>query len=395
MSETTYNLNSFLNQISELDDALKVLLSDVHRAYLEKDYDNGRRIATKILTFFQASKPLSFIDAVDWFNTEPPEPEQILPDLIDAGDKGAIIGSSKLRKSFFLFQLVISLAAGKPFLDFSAPQPRRVAYLQFEIRDHHAHRRFKRLCGALDVTAGDIQDRLLILNGRGLGLSGQEGIERVMEQLSTFKPEVIAFDPLYKLATGAENSAEDMKVTLEAFDRLAETTGAAVLYTHHDTKGSPGDRDIRDRGAGSNVLGRDYDFCMTLTAHADDEDVTVLDFICRNYAPRESLVIQWTTTAGGGYAFRPRPDILPTKRTLTNAKRQPSLDTYLPVANEILSAGPMETIAFKNELKKRTGMSARQTNEFMKWAVCGGNPKIVTREERCRGHYKIWAFLPS
>jgi RecA-family ATPase len=108
------------------------------------------------------------------------------------------------------------------------------------------------------------------------------------ELLAAFKnkPEVIFFDPLYKLNEGVENAAEDMRTILAAFDMVAEETGAAIVYVHHDTKGNPGDRDIRDRGAGSNVLGRDYDACMTLTSHAQEDEAIVVDVLLRNYKPQ-------------------------------------------------------------------------------------------------------------
>ena len=81
---------------------------------------------------------------------------------------------------------------------------------------------------------------------------------------------------------------------MSAFDELAEQTGAAIIYVHHDTKGSPGDKDIRDRGAGSNVLGRDYDACVTLTAHASDPDATVVEVLLRNFPPQDPFTIAWS-----------------------------------------------------------------------------------------------------
>jgi RecA-family ATPase len=39
-----------------------------------------------------------------------------------------------------------------------------------------------------------------------------------------------------------------VKPVLAQFDRLAESTGAAVVYIHHDTKGAAGERDSRDPG---------------------------------------------------------------------------------------------------------------------------------------------------
>lgn len=121
------------------------------------------------------------------------------------------------------------------------------------------------MAGALELTPDDLQDRLQIVNGRGMALAGAAGIEAVKRAVLPFAPDLICIDPLYKISVGKENAAEDAKTVLALFDQLAEQTSAAVLYVHHDSKGFSGDRDIRDRGAGSNVLGRDYDAAFTLT----------------------------------------------------------------------------------------------------------------------------------
>jgi len=333
---------------------------------------------------------LKIINAATLLESEPPVPDQIMEDIFDAGDKLAIIGSSKLRKSFFLLMLILCLAAGLNFLGWAVPRKRRVLLVQLEIRDHHFHRRLKRMARAMGVTADDLGDRLHILNGRGMGVSGPEGIERIQKAAMDFKPEVIAFDPLYKVTTGIENAAEDTKIILNCFDKLAEQTGAAVVFIHHDAKGSPGDRDIRDRGAGSNVLGRDYDACLTLTEHSQDPDAAVVEILLRNYRPQEPFTIEWTEDENGGYRFKTSPTMLPEKKT-SKTKSQPlSLETYLPIAASILGNEEIEMGPFKAVLKKQTGMGDHRMREFIAWATAGGNPYLITREVRGNNLHKKW-----
>lgn len=73
----------------------------------------------------------------------------------------------------------------------------------------------------MGVNINDLGDRLLILNGRGLGLTGTACIERIQEAVKDFHPDFIVFDPLYKLSEGVENASEDMKKTMASFDMLA------------------------------------------------------------------------------------------------------------------------------------------------------------------------------
>lgn len=333
---------------------------------------------------------LSVVNGADWLTTEPQAPDQILEDIFDRGDKLAIIGPSKLRKSFFQQQMMLSLAAGRDFLSMTTPQRRRVLYCQFEITKDHFHRRIRRMARAMAITPEDLGDRFQIINARGLGISGAEGVQRIMHKAQVIEPDLIAFDPLYKLATGAENATEDMKVILGAFDQMAEKTGAAIAYVHHDPKGAPGDRDIRDRGAGSNALGRDYDACITLTAHATESDAAIVDLLLRNYAPREPFTILWTVEEGGAYCFEERPDIAPDKKTTKTKPQQPALSVYVPVAHAILGKDEMEIARFKETFKTQTGLSDHRIREFMKWATAEEPPYILTREFRALGANKKW-----
>lgn len=338
----------------------------------------------------QQGRELRIIDAADWLSSDPPEADQVLEGVIDAGDKLAILAPPKLRKSFLLQQGALSFATGRGFLAWRVPKPRRVLYCQFEIREHHNHRRVKNLAKAMGIQSSDLGDRLRILNGRGLGIAGKDGLERILQAIGDFAPEVICFDPLYKVAGGVENAAEDMKVVLSAFDELAERTGAAIIYIHHDAKGPSGDRDIRDRGAGSNVLGRDYDACLTLTPHADETEVSVVEVLLRNYRPQEPFSILWDCDESGGYCFRLAADIAPKKKTSKTKQSPPVLATYLPVAEAILSDQPMDIVPFKTELKERTGLSDKRCREFVNWATAGGHSPLITHEDRGKGHHRKW-----
>jgi len=336
---------------------------------------------------------LEIVNAAGWLDTDPPEPDPIFEDTFDKGDKIAIIGSSKVRKSFFLLMMILCLAVGRSFLGWKISKPRKVLLCQFEIKDNHLHRRVKRMAQALGITSEDIGGRIQIINARGLGICGTDGLDRIMNEALLIKPDVIALDPLYKLTTGIENAAEDVKIILNAFDMMAEFTGAAIAYVHHDPKGSPGDRDIRDRGAGSNVLGRDYDACITLTAHAHEPDAVVIDTLLRNYPPQELFTISWAVEENGNHYFVVRTDLMPEKKTSKTKSKPLDLSTYLPIAESILGDEEMEIAPFKESLKMKTGLSDKRLREFMKWATSGDDPYILTRENRGRGVNKKWVRI--
>lgn len=49
-------------------------------------------------------------------------------------------------------------------------------------------------------------------------------------------------DPIYKVITGDENSASEMANFCNQFDKIAEATGASVIYAHHHSKGAQGSK---------------------------------------------------------------------------------------------------------------------------------------------------------
>ena len=325
------------------------------------------------------------INAAEWLLEEPPDPDQIVADVFDKGDKVVLIGSSKSKKTFFLLQMIICIATGRSFLGLHIPKPRRILHIQYEIQGHHFHRRLKRMCRALGVEKSDLGDRLWIVNARGAeGMSGAPGVDKMRRLAGVAAPDLITLDPLYKVLTGDENSnsRDGLKGLLDSFDGLAEHTGAAISYAHHDPKGTPGDRATTDRGAGGGVLGRDYDASVVMTAHATEEDAFVIETSLRNYAPMEPFTVVWAVDEStGGYCFEKRLDILATKKTSRSSAPPPAFDTYLPVALSILQSNEIALSDFLPTFKKKSGLSRQRIRGFLAFATAGGNPFIVERTD--------------
>jgi hypothetical protein len=231
---------------------------------------------------------LPIIDAATWTTTDPPPHDPVFDSLFDRGDKLAIIAASKQRKSFFAMQLCICAAAGIPFLGWTPAKRFKVLIVQVEIKPTHYHRRIKHMWDSLK--GPDIGSRLQIINGRGLQALSVANVAAVARNM---QPDLVLFDPLYKLFDGDENAAQDMKPILAEFDRLATETGAAVCYVHHDRKGDTTQQSTQDRGSGSGVIGRDYDTCITLSPHRDNPDTAVVQVLARNYPPRDPICATW------------------------------------------------------------------------------------------------------
>lgn len=295
--------------------------------------------------------PAAIVNAAEWLRSEPPAVDPVLDETFDTGDKVSLIGASKTRKSFYALQLAVCIAAGVDFLGWHIPRRRRVLVVQMEIQERHYWRRVRRMVQALGLPPDAIGDRLQFVNGRGKGLS----VEHLKRYAEETRAEVVIVDPLYKLNRGDENSAEHMAALLAWFDDLAQSTGAAVIYVHHDAKGSPGDRETRDRGSGSGVLGRDYDACITLTEHRDQEDATVIRVLLRNYPPQTGFTVVWADNC-----FKVAHDIEAVHATSKNQaerkQRGPNIQELVQRVREEMLTKPWRMDQLKAEIQGRFGI---------------------------------------
>lgn len=280
------------------------------------------------------------VDAAALLGRVPPDPDYIVDGMFEAGSRVMVVGSSKTRKSFLVQQLGLSVACGLDFLGHGVPRPRRVLLANLENAPDWQHRRVLAMCATLSITAGALGDRLAILNGRGrcVGLSGIEA-EAVRHH-----SEVVILDPLYKLDGGADESDMGERKRLVAeLEAMGTRTGAALVYVHHDAKGRPGDRDIRDRGAGSSVINRDVDCTLALTPWGDEstpdaDNLIVLSILARNSKPIRDAALVFQD---GAFAVDPagREPFKATSKSFNGGGRAKPFDAAAAVG--LVDARPM------------------------------------------------------
>lgn len=380
-------------QLKSPDDFMAVLLEDVRRAYDTGDHESADRILDKIRENMILQKELKTVSAKIYLQSKPELPDQILKNTFDKGDKITLIGASKQRKSFFMLQMALCLAAGRDFLNWENSLRRQILLVQFELKENHYHERVNRLADALDITDDDVENNLKIVNARGLGISGADGIRRMSTVAKDSGAEIIIFDPLYKLLDGNENSPEAFKPVLDAFDSLAEETEAAICYVHHDAKGAAGDRELKDRGSGSSILGRDYDAAIALTPHISEKNVTIVETLLRNYRPQNPFCIEWSEFPSS-YCFVLRPDSSPVKMTSSSWRKtqriKAPVSSYEKQALEILKTSPMPISLFREQLRHKLSLTFQEAKTLTDWATDPKIGKLAVHEERGKGkNFKI------
>ena len=209
-------------------------------------------------------------------NDDLPEPEELdalwdnMPDLappliegiLREGHKMLIAGPSKAGKSFALIQLCISIAEGKPWFGFDCTQG-KVLYVNLELDRASCLHRFKDVYEALEQQPTNIGN-ISIWNLRGKSLPMDQLAPKLICRAQKRNYKAIIIDPIYKVITGDENSADQMANFCNQFDKVCTELKCAVIYCHHHSKGSQTGKRSMDRASGSGVFARDPDALLDL-----------------------------------------------------------------------------------------------------------------------------------
>lgn len=215
-------------------------------------------------------------DWIESINDDLPEPEKLedvwdnLPDLapclIDGilrqGHKMLIAGPSKAGKSFLLIELCIAIAEGVKWLNWNCSQG-RVLYVNLELDRASCLHRFKDVYTSLGIQPNNLEN-LDIWNLRGKSLPMDKLAPKLIRRAAKKNYIAIVIDPIYKIITGDENSADQMAAFCNQFDKVCTELSCAVIYCHHHSKGSQGSKKSMDRASGSGVFARDPDAILDL-----------------------------------------------------------------------------------------------------------------------------------
>lgn len=216
----------------------------------------------------------SWNEWTDWIaaqNDDLPEVECLdqvwdnLPELADClidgvlrqGHKMLVSGPSKAGKSFLLLELAIAIAEGHQWLGWPCRQG-RVLYVNLELDRASCLHRLKDIYQAEGITKPMISN-IDVWNLRGKSLPMNELAPRLIRRAMKRKYSAVIIDPIYKVITGDENSADQMAKFCNQFDKICSELKCSVIYCHHHSKGDQGQKRAQDRASGSGVFARDPD----------------------------------------------------------------------------------------------------------------------------------------
>lgn len=235
--------------------------------------------------------PVSLADAWD-------DMPELAPPLIEGvlrqGHKMLLAGPSKAGKSFALIELCVAIAEGREWMGRRCARG-RVLYVNLELDPASALHRFRDVYEALGWEPGNIGN-IDVWNLRGRSVPMDQLAPSLIRRALRTRPIAVVIDPIYKVITGDENSADQMAAFCNQFDKVAQQVGCAVIYAHHHSKGFQGQKRSMDRASGSGVFARDPDALLDMLP-------LELTDACRE---ERSSRLRWS--AAEGFLSRVMPD---------------------------------------------------------------------------------------
>ncbi|MDR1132098.1 MAG: AAA family ATPase [Oscillospiraceae bacterium] len=186
----------------------------------------------------------------------------LIDDVLRQGHKLLLAGPSKSGKSFALIALCVAIAEGRQWMGFNCAKG-RILYVNLELDRPSCMARFKDVYTALEWKPRNIQN-IDVWNLRGKSVPMDKLAPKLIRRAAKKNYIAIVIDPIYKIITGDENSADQMAHFCNQFDLVCTELGCAVIYCHHHSKGGQGGKKSMDRASGSGVFARDPDALLDL-----------------------------------------------------------------------------------------------------------------------------------
>lgn len=198
-----------------------------------------------------------------WGNLPPLKPE-LISGILRQGHKMIIASTSKAGKTFILMELAMAIAEGMEWIGHKCKQG-KILYINMELDSASFMYRFDQIYTAFNKQTNNHVRNIDMWNLRGHGKPLNDLTPLMINRMRNQDYLAVMIDPLYKVMDGDENSNSDVARMVSAFDKIAEETGASVIYAHHFAKGSSANKSIIDRAAGAGTFARDPDAILTMT----------------------------------------------------------------------------------------------------------------------------------
>lgn len=281
---------------------------------------------------------------------------ELAPPLIDGvlrqGHKMLIAGPSKAGKSYGLIEMCCAIAEGGNWLGWRCTQG-KVLYVNLELDRASCLHRFRDVYTALGLPPNNLAN-IDIWNLRGKSVPMDKLAPKLIRRAAKKNYIAVIVDPIYKVITGDENSADQMAHFCNQFDKVCTELGCSVIYCHHHSKGAQGGKRSMDRASGSGVFARDPDALLDLI------ELDIPDTLLKEEKNKAVCNICYDALIRNGYSDISQDDMVTARAMLEHAEK------HLPAA--VLAQVKESISAAEKSAESRTAWRIEGTlREFPKF----------------------------
>ncbi|MGQ0277528.1 AAA family ATPase [Sphingopyxis sp. Q841] len=247
-----------------------------------------------------ALTPFPTLDLVTLASTEPHPKEFVIPGFAPAGEVTLFTGPGSSGKSLLSQQLGTGAAVGVETLRLELEQANTI-YLTCEDDEAQLHWRQAHICAALDIPMESLAGKLHLVTLRGtLGIElctfakgGFFTLARAYHRLAALIEQtgakLVFLDNVAHLFTGNENDRGDVTRFLNALNRLASQTGAAIVLLGHPNKQHSQGFKAGNQYSGSTAWQNAVRSQITLD-HDQGTGLRTLSISKANYSPTDQTI---------------------------------------------------------------------------------------------------------
>lgn len=164
--------------------------------------------------------------------------------ILPKSGKLLLAAPAKQGKSFLILSLIRSLITGENTFfcpRFRVPEPVRVLLFEQELGEAGLQRRSRVIFNGV-TPSGSVR---YISRNPDVTFSSDKGYELIGNEIADMRPNVVLFDPIGKMYTGDENSAQEVALLWQKMDRLlrlGSRENMSIILSHHFGKTPNGAR---------------------------------------------------------------------------------------------------------------------------------------------------------
>lgn len=341
------------------------------------------------------SKMLSPLSARELLREHPDLREPVIDGLLRRGETMNVISAPKMGKSWLVIDLALSVATGRPWLDFFPTSRGDVLIIDNELHRETSAHRLPKVAQARGIDFEEVADRLFVQNLRGQ-LQDIFSLGEWFRSLEPGRFRLVILDAFYRFLpiNNDENDNGTMAGIYNHLDSYTDHLQCCFVLIHHTSKGNQSGKALTDVGAGAGSQSRATDTHLVLRPH-EEEDVVVLDAAVRSWPPVQSRCLRWAFPV-----WEPEDDLDPTllrmekprKKTAPAPVEEKKEDLWTPerFVETFLGEEPQCRATLLN-LTGEAGLSQRQAVRLLQSAEHGG---LVFRRQEGRGKPVLYATRP-